>query len=126
MEEFDISMLSPEQLEILLGLSTADERSRLVEQQLAQVGALRQPQPNWKTSAGAVTGGAATLVDNFGDIIERKSLAAKQEEQLAAKERARAEFVRALQGEPEPEVGAASGLASPGVLAALRKPRGGM
>jgi hypothetical protein len=71
-----------------------------------------------------VTGGAATLVDNFGDIIERKAIAAKQEEQLAAKERARAEFVRALQGESEPELEAASGAASPGVLAALRKPRG--
>lgn len=124
MDEFDLSMLSPEQLEMLLGLSTADERSKLVEQQLAQVGALRSPQPNWKTSTGAVTGGAATLVDNFGDIIERKALAAKQEEQLAAKERARAEFVRALQGESEPELEAASGAASPGVLAALRKPRG--
>jgi hypothetical protein len=126
MEDFDLSMLSPEQLEILLGLSTADERSKLVEQQLAQVGALRNIANNYTTPTGAALGGAAGVMNNLAAITREEQLAAKQEEQLAAKERARAEFVRALQGEPEPELGAASGLASPGVLAALRKPRGGM
>lgn len=99
MEEL-LAQLSPEELAQLLGLGTMDERSALLQQQLAQAEALRQGGgQKYSTGLGAALGGLGDVVNNVAGSMK----AQKVNDQLLGladeKDKRRQLYLKALRGD---------------------------
>ena len=77
----DLSSLPPDQLAELLGLSTADEKQALLEQQLQQALALRNhARPQHDSPGGAAFGALSQMLDSASSIGQEQKLRAQMEE----------------------------------------------
>lgn len=92
-----LSQFSPEELAELIGLGTLDERGALLQDQMAQAQALRQPQAGHHTTGmGAALGGLGDVVRGFAGARQTTALGAQQAELLGQKDKGREMFLRAL------------------------------
>lgn len=99
MEEL-LAQLSPEELAQLLGLGTMDERSQLLQQQLAQAEALRSgPQQHHSTGLGAALGGLGDVVKNVAGSMKAQKLNDQMAGLADEKDKRRQLYLKALRGE---------------------------
>ena len=83
-----LAYLEPNELEELLGGSGLDERSKLLQQQMAMAAALRnQPMPQHTSKAGTIWGGLGNALTGFSGALqeqrvlkEQKALAGEQKQ----------------------------------------------
>jgi hypothetical protein len=77
----------------LLGLSTAEDRHTVLQQQLAQAAALRnRPRQRYSTWAGALAGGLGDVVDSVHGTLDERRLRGEESALLADTEARRGEF----------------------------------
>lgn len=105
-----LSQLPPEALEQLLGLGTLDERGGLLQQQLAQAEALRQPrQQQHSTGGGAIGHGIGNLFRGIHGTIQGGQAQAGMQDLMGQKDAGRSAYVRAIsdylrrKSQPQPE-----------------------
>ena len=92
-----LSSLSPEELEQLLGMGTLDERGTLLEQQLQQAEALRNPSGQGHlTGLGGALGGFSNAVRDVQGAYTQGKLREQQAALLAQKDAGRGLYVDAL------------------------------
>lgn len=92
-----LSQMSPEELEQLLGMGTLDERGGMLQQQMAQAEALRQPSGRQaSTGWGAAFGGIADGLRNIQGTQQMDTLRQQQEALLNKKDAGRGKYVDAL------------------------------
>lgn len=92
-----LSQLSPEEIAELMGMGTLDERGSLLDQQLAQAQALRQPQSGpHSTGMGAALGGLGDAVRSFSGGIQELGLRDQQRGLLNQKDQGRQKFLEML------------------------------
>lgn len=97
--------LPPEVQEQLLGMGTLDERGALLQQQMAQAEALRQPSgKQYSTGLGAALGGMGDLARTIGGTMDMSRLQKEQEALLGKKDAGRMSFARhGLRGGTQPQ-----------------------
>lgn len=96
-----LSQMSPEELEQLLGLGTLDERGGMLNQQMAQAEALRQPSGRQATTGwGAAFGGAADGLRNIQGMQQMDAIRKQQEALLGKKDAGRGLYANALRRGP--------------------------
>lgn len=103
MDDFNalLSQMSPEELEQLLNLGTMDERGALLQQQMAQAEALRQPSGRqYSTGLGAALGGIGDLTRQIAGTRQMDTLRQQQEALLGKKDAGRGLYVDALRRRP--------------------------
>lgn len=82
-----IANLSPEELQQLMGMTTLDERGGVIQDQIAQALAMRQPvSGQHSTGMGAALGGLGDVLGNIGGGIQNKMLRGEQQGNLAKKD----------------------------------------
>jgi hypothetical protein len=92
-----LASLSPEEQEQLLGMGTLDERQAMLEQQMAQAQALRQPSDSRHvTGLGAALGGLTDGLRYVQGTREMEALRAQQEGLLGKKDAGRGLFADVL------------------------------
>ena len=92
-----LATLTPEELQQLMGLGTNDERSGIVQQQLAQADALRNSQMgDYGTPGGAAMGGISSVLDKVRGGMEAKDLQGQQQGLLGQKDAGRMTYLDAL------------------------------
>lgn len=92
-----LAQMSPEELEQLLGLGTLDERGGMLQQQMAQAEALRQPSgQQYSTGWGAALGGVGDLTRQIAGTRQMDALRQQQEAILGKKDAGRGLYVDAL------------------------------
>lgn len=96
-----LSQMSPEELEELLRLGTLDERGALLEQQLAQAQALRQPdnRQHYSGFAGAMAG-LSNAANNVYGAYQQKKLGEQQQALLGQKDAGRGLYADAIRRRP--------------------------
>jgi hypothetical protein len=96
-----LSQMTPEELEELLALGTLDERGGLLQQQMAQAEALRQPSGRQhSTGLGAALGGIGDLTKFIGGTRQMDDLRAKQEALMGQKDAGRGLYANAIRRRP--------------------------
>lgn len=97
--------LPPEVQEQLLGMGTLDERGALLQQQMAQAEALRQPSgKQYSTGLGAALGGLGDVTRMIGGTMDMGRLQKEQEALLGKKDAGRMSFARyGLRGGAQPQ-----------------------
>ena len=74
-----LAYLEPNELEELLGGSGLDERSKLLQQQLAMAAALRnQPMPQHTSKAGTIWGGLGNALTGFTGALQEQKILGEQ------------------------------------------------
>lgn len=92
-----LASMSPEELAELMGMGTLDERAALLEQQMAQAQALRQPSGERHiTGAGGAFGGLNDAVKNVWGAYQQKQLQDQQAALLDQKDQGRSLYLDAL------------------------------
>lgn len=92
-----LSQMDPETLKQLLGMGTLDERGQLLQQQMAQAEALRQPQGgNYSSVGGAIGGGIGDVLRGLGGGLAQAGLGEQQQALLGQKDMGRNAYVEAL------------------------------
>src|SRR3954471_16549432 len=96
MDDF-LSHLPPEALAQLLGMGSLDERGGIIEDQLKQALALRQPtEQQHSTGIGPALGGHGDIFRGVGGGIAERDLRGQQQANLAKKDAGRATFADLL------------------------------
>ena len=97
MDEDFLAGLTPEELAQLMGMGTLDEQGSLLERQMAQAQALRQPSgQHYSTGLGAAFGGAGDILRSIQGVMQENRLRPKQESLLKQKEEGRRLFADLL------------------------------
>lgn len=92
-----LSTMSPEELQQILGLGTMDERGALLQQQMAQAEALRQPSGRqYSTGWGAALGGLGDAAKFIAGSRQMDKTQAGLEELLGKKDAGRGLYVDAM------------------------------
>lgn len=87
MDESYIANLSPEELKQLFGMSTLDERGNVIQDQMRQAMALRDPiSGQHSTGMGAALGGLGDVFRGIGGGVAERGLRADQQENLGKKD----------------------------------------
>lgn len=98
-DEFDPSKLTPNQLQQLLALSTMDEQSTALDDQLAQARALQQAQSGGhRTELAAGLGGLGDAFRALGGLNKERTALAEKQELLGKKQQARELFGKLMFG----------------------------
>lgn len=96
-----LSQMSPEELEQLLGMGTLDERGAMLNQQMAQAEALRQPSgQQHSTGWGAALGGVGDMARQIAGTRQMDALRQQQEALLGKKDAGRGLYVDAMRRRP--------------------------
>lgn len=104
MDESYIANLSPEALKQLLGMGTLDERGGIVQDQIKQAMAMRDPiAGQHSTGMGAALGGLGDVFRGIGGGVAEHGLRQQQQGLLAQKDAGRQSFgnllIQALRGQ---------------------------
>ena len=79
-----MATMTPEEIEQLLGLSTAEDENAMLQAQLAQAQELARGSGNrYQTAGGAFLGGAGDLLQAIAGHRDQKALRAKQAELIS-------------------------------------------
>lgn len=93
MPDFDMSQLSPQQLQALMDMGVLDEQGSQLEEQMQQAQALAQaPGRRYETPAGAALGGLGDILRTGSAHAQEKDLRQKQDELLGKKTKGRKTF----------------------------------
>jgi hypothetical protein len=92
----DLSGLTPEEIQQLIGLSTLDEQGSQLEQQLAQAQALRQPGQSYGTPIAAGLGGIADVINAYKSSKQTKAIRGEQAKLMKQKTDGRNVMAEAL------------------------------
>lgn len=92
-----LAQMDPAVLDELMRLGTLDERNALLEQQIAQAQALRQPDNAQHYSAlGGVLGGLNSAIGNIYGTYKTEKAAAEQQNLLKQKDAGRGLYVQEM------------------------------
>lgn len=99
LQGFDMSQLTPEQADALLGLASADDENQDLQMQLQQALALGKPSgTEHRTAGGAAMGGLADILNGFASRQQQSGIRKDQEGIRGRQLRGRKTFLDLLRG----------------------------